>query len=73
MEASNAADIITNVVKNSKLNFYMQETPFSLFINVRKSFIKTKSGHDLITSNDNNNCSEAITKHQEKVEQAGAE
>ena len=68
MEASNAADIITNVVKNSKLNFYMQETPFSLFINVRKSFIKTKSGNDLVTSYDNNNYSEAIRKHQEKVE-----
>ena len=68
MEASNAADIITNAIKNSKLNFYMQETPFSLLINVRKSFIKTKSGHDLVNSNDNYNSSEANTKHQEKVE-----
>ena len=68
MKASSAADLITSVVKNSKLNFFMQETPFLLQINVRKSFMKTKSGHELVTSNDNHNCNEIVTKHQVKVE-----
>ena len=67
MEASSAADVNTSIVKNSKLNFFMQETPFSLQINIRKSFMKTKSGHELVTSNDNHNCDEIVTKHQEKV------
>ena len=44
MDAHNAADVILNTVKNSNLNFYIQESPFSLLINLRKTFIKTKNG-----------------------------
>ena len=44
MDANNAAAVIVNTVKKSNLNFYIQESPFSLFINLRKTFIKTKTG-----------------------------
>ena len=44
MDANNAADVIVNTVKKSKLNFYIQESSFSLIINLRKTFIKAKTG-----------------------------
>ena len=44
MDANNAADMIVSCVKKSSLNFIIQESPFSLNVNVRKSFIKNKSG-----------------------------
>ena len=44
MDANNAAAVIVNTVKKSNLNIYIQESPFSLFINLRKTFIKTKTG-----------------------------
>ena len=44
MDANNVADMIVSSVKNSKLNFIIQESPFSLNINIRKSFLKDKNG-----------------------------
>ena len=44
MDANNATDVIVNTVKKSNLNFFIQESPFSLIINLRKTFIKTKTG-----------------------------
>ena len=47
MDAYNAANAIISSVKKLNLIFYLEETPFSLFINVRKSFIMNKDGHYL--------------------------
>ena len=44
MDAIRAAEVIIACVKNSNLNFQIQELPFSLQINIRKTFIKHKNG-----------------------------
>ena len=45
MNADHTANTIIASIKKSNLNFYIQETPFSIFINLRKSFIKKKGGN----------------------------
>ena len=47
MDASQVADLIASSVKKSKLNFHIQESPFSLLINLRKTFIKDKNGNSI--------------------------
>ena len=47
MDASYAADVVISSVKISNLNFFIQESPFSLLIKIRKTFIKNKSGNVL--------------------------
>ena len=47
MDANSAVDVIVSTVKNSNLNFFIQESPFSLQINIRKTFIKNKDGRIL--------------------------
>ena len=44
MDANNVADMMVSAVKKSNLNFIIQESPFSLNVNIRKSFIKNKDG-----------------------------
>ena len=69
MDANYAADDIISAVKKSNLNFYIQESPFSLFINLRKSFIKNKNGNIIRTpdSGTNDDTMEQIKKlEQEK-------
>ena len=36
-----SCDFLLQAVRNSGLNFSCQETPFSIFLTVRKSFVKT--------------------------------
>ena len=70
MDASKVADLIINFVKKSNLNFCIQESPFSLCINIRKSFIKNKDGKNLEPSRDilfNNN--EVTTTEKVKLEE----
>ena len=47
MDANYAAEIVISSVKKSNLNFFVQESPFSLVINIRKTFIKNKIGNVL--------------------------
>ena len=47
MGANAAANAVISSVKKSNLNFYIQESPFSLVINLRKTFVKNKDGHYL--------------------------
>ena len=42
MDPNRAADAIISSVKKSNLNFYIQESPFSIFLNLRKTFIKNR-------------------------------
>ena len=44
IDANYAANIVISSVKKSNLNFYIRESPFSLEINLRKTFIKNKNG-----------------------------
>ena len=48
MDAKNVADMIVSSVKKSNLNFILQESPFSLNISIRKSFIKNKDGYTIL-------------------------
>ena len=48
LDANDAVDAIIHSVKKSQLNFYIQESPFSLLINLRKTFIKNKNGDPLM-------------------------
>ena len=52
MEAKNISDMVVLYVKKSKLNYSIQESPFSLLINIRKSFIRNKQGDQLFPSSD---------------------
>ena len=47
METDKAVNVVLSSVKKSNLNFYIQESPFSLYINLRKTFIKNKEGNIL--------------------------
>ena len=48
MDAKNVADMMVSSVKKSNLNFILQESPFSLNISIRKSFIKNKDGYTIL-------------------------
>ena len=52
MDAKCAADKIISSIKNSNLNYRLQESPFSLLINLRKSFIRNKNGDPIMPSKD---------------------
>ena len=41
MSAQDVCEKLVNQVKSSNLNFVVRETPYSVFITLRKSFIKT--------------------------------
>ena len=51
MDANSSVDMIVSSVKKSNLNFYLQESPFSLIINLRKSFIKNINGNTVLPQN----------------------
>ena len=42
VSVQNSCDIVLRSFRESSLNFSMQETPFSIYISVRKSFFKHK-------------------------------
>ena len=44
MDANQACECILGFVKNSNLNYNLNESPFSVNISIRKSFIKDKDG-----------------------------
>ena len=52
MDANHIANLILSSIKKSNLNFYIQESPFSLSINLRKTFIKNKNGNPLLPPSD---------------------
>ena len=66
METDNAVNVVLSSVKKSNLNFYIQESPFSLCINLRKSFIKNKDGKILYPPRSDATTGDAI-KQNEKV------
>ena len=52
MDAKKSSDIILTCVKQSNLNFCLQESPFSICINIKKSYIKDQNGDYLQPSSD---------------------
>ena len=45
MDANQACDVLPSYLKESNLNWNLIESPFSLTINLKKSFIKDKEGN----------------------------
>ena len=71
LDANHAVDTIIHSVKKSHLNFYIQESPFSLLINLKKSFIKNKNGDPIMPppSSDTSNDIIELKVKNEKLEQ----
>ena len=44
MDASQTSDLILSIIKKSNLNFSLSESPFSVSIQIKKTFIKDKDG-----------------------------
>ena len=42
--ARQTCDTIISLIRDSNLNFFVQETPFSAFINIRKTFCRGSTG-----------------------------
>ena len=50
MAASQTFESLIDQVKNSNLNFHLQQSPFSAVISIKKSYIKDKSGVPLMSN-----------------------
>ena len=46
LSVKNSCDLIVNSVRDSFLNFSLQETPFSIYLTIRKSFARPKTFPD---------------------------
>ena len=58
MNASRACDVVVRTLKASCLNFFLQESPFGITINIRKTFIKNQDGKEIYPEQDNFWCME---------------
>ena len=58
MNASRACDVVIRTLKASCLNFFLQESPFGITINIRKTFIKNQDGKEIYPEQDNFWCME---------------
>ena len=47
MNANQACDIVVATLKSSRLNFFLQESPFSITVNIKKTFIKNQAGSEI--------------------------
>ena len=56
VNASKVCDFLISVLKASHLNFYLQESPFAVNINVKKTFIKNHAGVEVLPDVDNFSC-----------------
>ena len=65
MDASQTSDFILNMIKKSNLNFSLSESPFSVSVNIKKTFIKERDG-SLRSSGIDENFS---PQHLQKVQQ----
>ena len=45
MDANQTSEAVLNLIRKSNLNFKIEESPFTLTITIRKSFIKNKNGN----------------------------
>jgi hypothetical protein len=47
MDAREVCEIMISNLKCSNLNFCLEETPFNVYLNIKKSFVKNKNGEIL--------------------------
>ena len=52
MDAKKISDVIVLNIKKSNLNYRIQESPFSLLINISKTFVRNKQGQQLLPASD---------------------
>ena len=50
MSATQTFETLLNQVKSSNLNYHLQQSPFSAFISLKKSFVKDRAGQLLTPS-----------------------
>ena len=51
MAAYKTSDLVLSCIKASNLNYTIQESPFSVLINMRKTFVKDKNGEPFFGEN----------------------
>ena len=56
MDASQACHIVVTTVKASRLNFFLQESPFAITLNIKKTFIKNQDGIEIYPDVENFSC-----------------
>ena len=44
MDPIQTCDLLLTYVKNSNLNFSLKESPFSVFLSIKKTFVKDRNG-----------------------------
>ena len=60
MDAIQACDIVVTTLKASRLNFFLQESPFAITINIKKTFIKNHAGIEICPEVENLSCMNCI-------------
>ena len=53
MDPVSTCDSVISIIKKSGLNFQITETPFSVSINIRKTFIKRNAKQNVLDENSN--------------------
>ena len=53
MDANNTCEFLLKQIKSSNLNFMLQETPYSAYLTIRKSFIKNFNTNNLLQTFNN--------------------
>ena len=61
-----SCNLVISSVRDSSLNFSIQETPFSLYLTIRKSFIKSKEAYPYQNVSNQNNVHEVKIKTEEE-------
>lgn len=69
MDASQACHIVVTTVKASRLNFFLQESPFAITLNIKKTFIKNQDGIEIYPDVENFSCNKCKVAAKNQVVQ----
>ena len=69
MDPFEASEIVLSQIKNSNLNFKIQESPFSIHVNIKKSFITSKNGDPLHFNRHFEDLSEAASQNKKLLKE----
>ena len=48
MDPNKTSELLLSLIRKSQLNFVIEESPYSVSINLRKTFIQSRSGNPII-------------------------
>ena len=69
MDPFEASEIVLSQIKNSNLNFKIQESPFSIHVSIKKSFITSKNGDPLHFNRHFEDLSEAASQNKKLLKE----